>query len=152
MYRRWRQQKHGFDLRRMSLRDLVVAYASHPAIHIYLALALLSLFVAWQAAVTPWRVLLLTVPLTILAYPLTWYALHRFVLHSRLLYRWRLTASLWKRIHFDHHQDPHRMDVLFGSPLNTVPTILDTAGLVFGRRAGGRRGGGWCRPADNLRL
>ena len=124
MFRRWRQQKHGFDLRRMSLRDLVVAYASHPAIHLYLALALLSLFVAWQAAETLWRVLLLTVPLTILAYPLTWYALHRFVLHSRLLYRWRLTASLWKRIHFDHHQDPHRMDVLFGSPLNTVPTIL----------------------------
>ena len=124
MYSRWRHEGHSFDLRRMSLRDLVAAYVSHPAIHVYLVLALLSLVVAFEAAATPGRLLLLAVPLTVLAYPLTWYALHRFVLHSRLLYRSRLTASLWKRIHFDHHQDPHRMDVLFGSPLNTVPTIM----------------------------
>lgn len=61
---------------------------------------------------------------TALAYPAAWYGIHRFILHSRFLYRSRLTASLWKRIHFDHHQDPHRMDVLFGSPFTTLPTIL----------------------------
>ena len=46
------------------------------------------------------------------------------MLHARFLYRSPWTAALWKRVHFDHHQDPHRLDVLFGSPLNTVPTIL----------------------------
>jgi len=34
------------------------------------------------------------------------------------------TAALWKRIHFDHHQDPHRLEVLFGAPANTLPTIV----------------------------
>ncbi len=122
MYTRWRKYGRSFDLGRMTLRDLFVAYGSHPAVHVYLALTLASLACAVHAA-TGWRPLL-AVAATLLAYPLAWYGLHRFVLHSRLLYRSRWTAPLWKRIHFDHHQDPHRMDVLFGSPLNTVPTIL----------------------------
>ena len=122
MYTRWRKYGRSFDLGRMTLRDLFVAYGSHPAVHVYLALALASLVCAVHAA-TDARPLL-AVAATLLAYPLAWYGLHRFVLHSRLLYRSRWTAPLWKRIHFDHHQDPHRMDVLFGSPLNTVPTIL----------------------------
>ncbi len=123
MYTRWLKYGRSFDLGRMNLRDLVAAYASHPAVHIYLAGALASLILALRLAVGPWRPLT-AVLATMLAYPLVWYGLHRFILHSRFLYRSRLTAPLWKRIHFDHHQDPHRMDVLFGSPLNTVPTIL----------------------------
>ena len=45
---------------------------------------------------------------TVVAYPLVWYLLHRFVLHGSFLYRSRWTAALWKRIHFDHHRDPAR--------------------------------------------
>ena len=74
-----------------------------------------------------------------LAYPMVWYGLHRFVLHSRWLYRSRWTAALWKRVHFDHHQDPHRLDVLFGSPLNVVPTIallLGPLGWLVNGQAG----------------
>ncbi len=93
---------------------------------------------------------------TVLAYPIAWYLIHRFVLHSRFLYRSPLTAALWKRIHFDHHQDPHRMDVLFGSPLTTLPTILAIL-LPLGWLIGARRGGrprrrpsapGWSSPAS----
>ena len=122
MYGRWRDGR-SFDLGRMTLRELLGAYAMHPAIHLYLALALLSggLAVHWAAgAPRP----LLAFLATVLAYPLVEYLIHRFVLHSRFLYRSPLTAALWKRIHFDHHQDPHRLDVLFGSPLTTLPTIL----------------------------
>jgi sterol desaturase/sphingolipid hydroxylase (fatty acid hydroxylase superfamily) len=79
--------------------------------------------VAIRTAAAPWRPLA-AVLATMLAYPIAWYAIHRFILHSRFLYRSPVTAALWKRIHFDHHQDPHRMDVLFGSPLTTLPTIL----------------------------
>jgi sterol desaturase/sphingolipid hydroxylase (fatty acid hydroxylase superfamily) len=51
------------------------------------------------------------------------YLIHRFILHGRWLYRMKWSAALWKRIHFDHHQDPHRLEVLFGAPSNTLPTI-----------------------------
>ncbi len=123
MYARWFRDGRSFDLGRMSLRGLVRAYLSHPAIHLYMAGALVSLGLAirWsEGALRPAGAVLAT----LLAYPLAWYVIHRFILHGRLLYRFRFTAPVWKRIHFDHHQDPHRMDVLFGSPLNTLPTIL----------------------------
>lgn len=123
MYKNWRHYGSSFDLGRMNGRDLIAAYGSHPAVHAYLLLAALSGAYAVHQADSAWRPLG-GVLVTALAYPVVWYALHRFVLHGRFLYRWRLTAPLWKRIHFDHHQDPHRMDVLFGSPLNTVPTLL----------------------------
>ncbi|TLU72617.1 sterol desaturase family protein [Lichenicoccus roseus] len=128
MYKRWRKHGRSFDLGRMSLRDLITAYGSHPAVHLYVLLATASGIYAVHAAhgLRPDGLARLgaAIVVTILAYPLTWYVLHRFILHGRFLYRWRMTSSLWKRIHFDHHQDPHRMDVLFGSPLNTAPTIL----------------------------
>jgi sterol desaturase/sphingolipid hydroxylase (fatty acid hydroxylase superfamily) len=138
MYRRWRTQASSFDLGRMNMRDLLGAYFSHPAVHLYLLLAAGSLVYAAHRAVAAGP-LLLAALLTALAYPVIWYALHRFILHGRFLYRMRMTAPLWKRIHFDHHQDPHRMDVLFGSPLNTVPTIL-AATLPLGWWVGGPAG------------
>jgi hypothetical protein len=39
-----------------------------------------------------------------LLYPLAWYLLHRFVLHSRWMWKSRLLSPTWKRIHYDHHQ------------------------------------------------
>ena len=41
-----------------------------------------------------------------------------YVLHGRYLYRSSWTAALWKRIHYDHHQDPNDLHVLFGSACN----------------------------------
>nr|WP_279347189.1 sterol desaturase family protein [Govania unica] len=58
-----------------------------------------------------------------MVYPLAWYLLHRFVLHGRYLFRSKLTAAVWKRIHYDHHQDPHDLEVLFGALYTTLPTI-----------------------------
>ena len=113
------------DLGRMTLRELIPAYFTYPAVQVYLVLAALLLGAAvWYGALaTPVRTAIAFVS-AILMYPVVWYVLHRFVLHSRFLYRFSATARLWKRIHYDHHQDPNRLDVLFGSLTNTLPTLF----------------------------
>ena len=41
-------------------------------------------------------------------------------------------ASTWKRIHYDHHQDPNRLEILFGALHTTLPTIaLATAPIGY---------------------
>jgi sterol desaturase/sphingolipid hydroxylase (fatty acid hydroxylase superfamily) len=111
----------------MSLSDLVRAYFAYPAIQAYLLLGTLgaALAVHW---VERWWMTALAAAAAVLLYPLVWYGLHRFVLHGSFLYKSRLTAPVWKRIHFDHHRDPHDLRVLFGSLANTLPTILFVSG------------------------
>ena len=113
---------HSYDLGRMGLRDLAVAYATCPAIQVYtlLAAASTALALVWAEGLLP---LAVSAALAALVYPVVWYAVHRYVLHGRWLYKSPLTARLWKRVHFDHHQDPHRLEVLFGALPNTLPTI-----------------------------
>ncbi len=41
-----------------------------------------------------------------------------------MLYKSELTAKVWKRIHYDHHQNPHDLSVLFGALYTTLPPIL----------------------------
>ncbi len=142
MYRRWRFEGHSFDLGRMDLRALLRAYASHPAVHIYLVGVVAAAAIAIRESSSAWSPLRAAAA-TICAYPFAWYVIHRFVLHSRLLYRSRLTASLWKRIHFDHHQAPYRRDVLFGAPATTLPTIAAITiplGWLVGPGLGGAAG------------
>lgn len=135
----WGKNWHGRgnDLGRMNLRDLAVAFAATATIHVYVVVAGLSLWaaIAWTPAGQGWRTLLAGASV-IVAYPFVEYGLHRFVLHNRLLYKHKATAALWKRIHFDHHQDPHRLDVLFGSLANTLPLLAALAGLLGGSIGG----------------
>ena len=125
------------DLGRMTLPELVAAYATYPSIVAYVLLALAAVAGSvWLGALhAPLRTLAAVVA-ALLLYPVAEYLLHRFVLHARFLYRNPYTADLWKRIHYDHHQDPNRLDVLFGSPWNTLPTILlislPVGGLIGG--------------------
>jgi sterol desaturase/sphingolipid hydroxylase (fatty acid hydroxylase superfamily) len=124
-----REPARVLDLGRMSLRDLVHAFVRHPAVQSYVALGLLSAAVSVayaDGAIAP----IAAAIATILLYPLVEYVLHRFVLHARWMYKSRWTAKLWKRIHFDHHQDPHRLDVLFGALSTTLPVVLAVAAPV----------------------
>lgn len=116
----WKTRTH--NLSRMNLRELVPAYFSYPAIQTYIALAVINIALVFYFAGDLLR-LALAVPLALLVYPFVWYLLHRFVLHGRFLYRSRWTAAAWKRIHFDHHQDPNDLRVLFGALYTTLPTI-----------------------------
>jgi sterol desaturase/sphingolipid hydroxylase (fatty acid hydroxylase superfamily) len=111
-----------YDLGRMSLGELWFAFLTAPAIDLYLLLALFC--VGYTLAAAAALTLLLPVVAVVLLYPFVWYGLHRFFLHGRWLYRLRFTAALWKRVHFDHHQDPHRLEVLFGAPVTTIPTMV----------------------------
>lgn len=132
----WSERKYHLD--RMSLGELVAAYFQYSAIQAYLALMAISAMLALQMDASM-IVLILAVMLSLLAYPLVWYLLHRFVLHGRFLYRSPRTAALWKRIHYDHHQDPNDLRVLFGALHTTLPTIAVVT-LPLGALIGGSAG------------
>jgi len=120
MTRYWQGRAH--DLGQMTLPQLARAFISYPAVQVYLGLALAAAVVALSMVTQPLRTTA-AVLAGVLVWPLVWYMLHRFVLHGRWLYKSPYTAKLWKRIHFDHHQDPQDLRVLFGSLDNTLPTI-----------------------------
>ena len=115
----WSRSHH---LDRMTFRELVVAYFQYPAILAYLALAALSVALyAWKPA--PLLNTAGAVAAAVLVYPLAWYCIHRWILHSNWMFKVPALAATWKRIHYDHHQDPNHLEVLFGALHTTLPTI-----------------------------
>lgn len=117
----WAGRKYFLD--KMTFRDLVVAYFTYYAVIVYLLLAL-GAIVATLLLATEWSGPALAAAVVLPLYPAVWYILHRWVLHGQWLYRVPWTARVWKRIHYDHHQDPHDLSVLFGALYTTLPTIL----------------------------
>jgi sterol desaturase/sphingolipid hydroxylase (fatty acid hydroxylase superfamily) len=109
-------------LDKMTLKDLVSAYFQYYAIQGYLLAAALSAVVAFAFPPT-WTEALAAGGFAVLAYPLAWYLLHRYVLHGTWMFKSSLTARVWKRIHYDHHQDPNHLEILFGALYTTLPTI-----------------------------
>lgn len=127
-------------LDRMTLKELTVAYFQYYAIQGYLLVAALAIGVAiWQPP-TLVQSGAIIVAMTV-AYSLVWYLLHRWVLHSQWMYKSPLTAKVWKRIHYDHHQDPNHLEVLFGALYTTLPTIALIA-IPIGWLIGGVGGAG----------
>ncbi|MBB4619614.1 sterol desaturase/sphingolipid hydroxylase (fatty acid hydroxylase superfamily) [Sphingomonas abaci] len=106
----------------------MVAYFQHYTIASYLALTggSIALFVLHPAALGQ---TLTTVALILVAYPLVWYILHRWVLHCHWMFKVPALAAVWKRIHYDHHQDPNHLEVLFGALYTTLPTLLLVSAL-----------------------
>ena len=138
----WRREHH---LDKMTLRELVVAYFQYPAIIAYLTLSAVSI-AAWiwrPAALAP---TLAAIAAAALAYPLFWYLIHRYVLHSRWMWRHKWAASTWKRIHYDHHQDPNHLEVLFGALHTTLPTIAGGV-IPIGWTIGALYSGDWTGQA-----
>jgi len=131
----WRREHH---LDRMNLRQLVVAYFQYPAIMAYLALAAIATGVALRWPTTPLRAAA-AAGVSVLLYPLVWYVLHRWVLHSRWMFKVPALAATWKRIHYDHHQDPNRLEILFGALHTTLPAIA-AATIPIGWAIGGLGG------------
>lgn len=126
-------------LDRMGFRELVVAYFQYYAIQGYL-LVMVAAF-AFAALHPPTLVRGVgAFVAAFLVYPLAWYMLHRWVLHGQLLYKSPLTARVWKRIHYDHHQDPNHLEVLFGALYTTLPTIALVT-IPVGWLIGGPGGG-----------
>jgi sterol desaturase/sphingolipid hydroxylase (fatty acid hydroxylase superfamily) len=127
------------NLSKMTFRELVVAYFQYYAIQGYLLLAAVSAYVAWANPTTLPRGAA-AAAVAIIAYPLAWYLLHRYVLHGQWMFKSPLTARTWKRIHYDHHQDPNHLEVLFGALYTTLPTIALVT-IPVGYLIGGVGGG-----------
>jgi sterol desaturase/sphingolipid hydroxylase (fatty acid hydroxylase superfamily) len=116
----WRRSHH---LDKMTLRELVIAYVQYPAIIAYALLTFVAVALYVQHPARPLPTLV-SMAAAVLIYPLVWYLLHRWVLHSRWMFKVAPLAATWKRIHYDHHQDPNHLEVLFGSLYTTLPTIV----------------------------
>ncbi|MFW2831494.1 sterol desaturase family protein [Sphingomonas sp. ID0503] len=116
----WSRTHH---LDRMNLRELWIAYFQYPAILAYIGCAALA-FGGWLYRPSSPLQTMAAILAAVLIYPLVWYVLHRWVLHSKWMWRSSLLAGTWKRIHYDHHQDPNNLEVLFGGLHTTLPTIL----------------------------
>lgn len=129
----WAERRYFLD--KMTLRELVVAYMTHYSIIVYFLVAASAIMMAWLLADGAGPTLM-AASVTVLLYPLVEYLMHRYLLHAKILYKSPLTAKVWKRIHFDHHQNPHDLSVLFGALYTTLPTIalitLPLGGLIGG--------------------
>lgn len=106
----------------MTFAQLVVAYLQYPAIILYLGLAAIAAAIWFHDPASAGRTAG-AIAAAVLLFPLAWYVLHRWVLHSRWMWKVSWLAATWKRIHYDHHQDPNHLEVLFGSPGNVIPTV-----------------------------
>jgi sterol desaturase/sphingolipid hydroxylase (fatty acid hydroxylase superfamily) len=137
--------KRSHYLDRMTLRELVIAYFQHYTIIVYLILSL-ACAVVYVLYPAPLLQTVLCIVVAIIAWPLVWYCLHRWVLHGSWMYKIPMFAKTWKRIHFDHHQDPNHLEVLFGALTNTLPTLAIISiplGYVIGGIGGGATAFGW---------
>lgn len=124
----WSKEHH---LDRMTLRELWIAYFQYPAIIAYLlaSAVAIGLFFVYPAPLVP---TLAAIGISLAVYPLVWYCLHRWVLHSRWMFKVPFLAATWKRIHYDHHQDPNHLEILFGALHTTLPAIaLATAPIGY---------------------
>ena len=114
------KRRHYLD--RMTLRELIVAYFQHYTIMAYLALTVFAALVyAWQPAGPIASIAAFGAGVAV--YPLVWHLLHQYVLHGTWMYKHKWLSPTWKRIHYDHHQDPNDLSVLFGALHTTLPTI-----------------------------
>jgi sterol desaturase/sphingolipid hydroxylase (fatty acid hydroxylase superfamily) len=129
----WASKK--YHLEDMTFSELVKAYIQYPAIQVYFMIAFVAAITISMQGL--WSLLHVFIAVIVaFIYPLIWYLLHRFVLHSQHLYRSPKFAKMWKRIHFDHHSDPNDLRVLFGALHTTLPTVaictMPIGGLIDG--------------------
>jgi hypothetical protein len=76
-------------------------------------------------------------------HPLAWYVQHRFILHSQWSYKVRCLAATWKRLHYDHHQNPTMFEGMMGPLRITLPAVTISSiaeGATIGGTGIGRAG------------
>ncbi len=97
---------------------------------ILLCAGILGAAAAGAIALSPWLVALGAV-----LFMLTEYSTHRFLFHARPA-RWRWLRAKQHRLHYDHHLEPARLDLLFLPLWYVVPNLIVTTALfaaVIGR-------------------
>jgi hypothetical protein len=121
----WSQAYGGLEP--VTLRSALLAFLAHRAIRLYCALVILStaIYLALGGAALG---LAVAGAVSAVGYPIVEYVLHRYVLHATFLCRWKVTASLWRRLHYDHHMEPTDLSVLFADPRTSLALLLVLAG------------------------
>ncbi|MEO0882450.1 MAG: sterol desaturase family protein [Pseudomonadota bacterium] len=124
-FRAWKSQQ--YLLNRMGIKELNTAYFTYPGVQIYLMLMAVAFGAAVYFGGSPLP-LALAFGSAVIGHPIIWYITHRYILHSHILMKFKFTAKLWKRTHYDHHQRPNELGVLFGGLHTTLPPIA----LIYG--------------------
>ena len=121
----FKRETHYLD--KMGFKELFPAFFSYYAIIVYMILVVggFGTVAYMHTTGTAGSITgtLYAIAAAIFIFAPSWYIAHRFVLHGRWLYKIPFTAGYWKRIHYDHHQDPHNLEVLFGALYTTLPPL-----------------------------
>ena len=100
--------------------------------NIWLALGLAALIVCFAAGILPFY--LLWVVIGALSFYVSEYGFHRFGFHAEPS-RFAFVRTLQHRLHYDHHAEPDRLDLLFLPVWFLIPNLAVTAltfALLFG--------------------
>jgi 4-hydroxysphinganine ceramide fatty acyl 2-hydroxylase len=108
---------------RLALVGIFLRHGSN----IWLALGLAALVVCFVAGILPFH--LLWVAIGALTFYLSEYGFHRFAFHAEPS-RFAFVRKLQHRLHYDHHTEPDRLDLLFLPVWFLIPNLAVTA-LVF---------------------
>ena len=92
-----------------------------------LALAVLALLIVW--AFGGYEMRIGYVALGAVLFYLSEYGMHRFAFHAPPA-PWAFMRKLQRRLHYDHHVDPRRLDLLFLPLWFLVPNLAVTAALI----------------------
>jgi len=95
--------------------------------NIWLALGLAALIVCFIAGILPFY--LLWVVIGALSFYVSEYGFHRFGFHAEPS-RFAFVRKLQHRLHYDHHAEPDRLDLLFLPVWFLIPNLAVTA-LIF---------------------
>ncbi len=133
----WKESEKFLD--KLSFREFFKAYISYPSIQLYFLLGSLFAGLSIYWAQNLWSLIVAIFGCCII-YPFSEYFIHQYLLHSRLLYQFQFTSALWKRIHFDHHQNPNDLSVLFAAPYTIIPTVFIIAAPLGWLGLGGASG------------
>jgi len=94
------------------------------------ALILLSAALIAAAAEGRLHLSVWLVALGALLFYLSEYGTHRFLFHSRPV-RWDWLREKQRRLHYDHHIEPSRIDLLFLPLWYVVPNMLIVGGIAY---------------------
>jgi 4-hydroxysphinganine ceramide fatty acyl 2-hydroxylase len=94
------------------------------------ALILLSVALVAMAADGLLHLSVWLVALGALLFYLSEYGTHRFLFHSRPV-RWSWLRDKQRRLHYDHHVEPSRIDLLFLPLWYVVPNMLIVGGIAY---------------------
>ena len=97
--------------------------------NIWLALGLAALIVCFAAGILPFY--LLWVVIGALSFYVSEYGFHRFGFHAEPS-RFAFVRKLQHRLHYDHHLEPSRLDLLFLPVWFVVPNLTITFLIAWG--------------------